>query len=295
MLTRRFVVAAGLAAAGSSALASLRGARAAGSAMDQFLAELKVLESDSGGRLGVAVLDTANGALFGQRLGERFAMCSTFKLLVAGAILARVDAGKENLARRIRFSRGDLVPFSPVTKELIDGDGMSVAELCQAAMTRSDNTAANLLVASLGGPSAITAFARSLGDEVTRLDRVEPGLNEGKPGDDNDTTSPRAMAHSVQALTLGHALQPVSRDQLIAWLRASATGDSRLRAGMPAGWRVGDKTGSGSNGTANDVAVIWPPQRAPIIVAVYLTQAHEKKQNATIAAVGRAAVSALGG
>lgn len=289
------MVAGGLAAAGSAVLAGGRGARAAGPATDQFLAELKVLESDSGGRLGVAVVDTASGAQFGQRMDERFAMCSTFKLLLAGAVLARVDGGKEQLSRRIRFGRGDLVAYSPVTKEMIDGDGLSVAELCHAAVTRSDNTAANLLVASLGGPSAVTAFARSLGDQVTRLDRVETELNEGKPGDDKDTTSPRAMAHCVQALTLGGALQAGSRDQLVAWLRANATGDSRLRAGMPAGWRVGDKTGSGNHGTANDVAVIWPPQRAPVIVAVYLTEAQEKKQNATIAAVGRAAVSALGG
>jgi beta-lactamase class A len=254
-----------------------------------------VLEADSGGRLGVAVVDTAGGAPFGQRLDERFAMCSTFKLLLAGAVLARVDAGKEQLARRIRFGRGDLVPFSPVTKEMIDGDGLSVADLCHAAVTRSDNTAANLLLASLGGPSAITALARGLGDQVTRLDRIEPELNGGKRGDERDTTSPRAMAHCVQALTLGNALQAASRDQLVAWLRANATGDMRLRAGMPAGWRVGDKTGTGDNGTANDVAVIWPPNRAPVIVAVYLTEAQEKKLNATIAAVGRAAVSALGG
>ncbi len=274
-----------------------RRAYAAGGPADAFAAELKKLEADSGGRLGVAVLDTATGNVIGQRLDERFAMCSTFKLLVAGAILARVDASKEDLTRRIRVSSGDLVAYSPVTKMHVGGDGMTVQDLCEAAVSQSDNAAANLLVASLGGPPQVTAFARTLGDLVTRLDRVEPGLNEGREGDVRDTTTPQAMALNLQALSLGRALSPASRDLLVAWLVGNKTGDTRIRAGLPTGWRVGDKTGSGSNGTANDIAVIWPQQRAPIIVSVYLTQAKgaADKHNATIAAAARAAVVALGG
>ena len=172
-----------------------------------------------------------------------------------------------------------------------------VKELCEAAVSQSDNAAANLLVTSLGGPPQVTAFARSLGDLVTRLDRVEPDLNEGREGDVRDTTTPQAMALNLQALSLGNALSQASRDLLVAWLVGNKTGDTRIRAGLPTGWRVGDKTGSGSNGTTNDVAVIWPQQRAPVIISVYLTQAKVSadKQNATIAAATRAAVVALGG
>ncbi len=295
MLNRREIVVAGVALAGSALIG--RRAHAAGGPADSFAAELKKLEADSGGRLGVALLDTGSGAVIGQRLDERFAMCSTFKLLVVGAILARVDAGKEDPTRRIRVSSGDLVAYSPVTKMHIGGDGMMVKELCEAAVSQSDNAAANLLVTSLGGPPQVTAFARSLGDLVTRLDRVEPDLNEGREGDVRDTTTPQAMALNLQALSLGNALSQASRDLLVAWLVGNKTGDTRIRAGLPTGWRVGDKTGSGSNGTTNDVAVIWPQQRAPVIISVYLTQAKVSadKQNATIAAATRAAVVALGG
>ena len=292
MLNRREIVMTGVVLAGSV----LIGSRAhAATAADTFAAELKKLEADCKGRLGVAVLDTATGAIIGQRFDERFAMCSTFKLLAAAAILGRVDAGKEALGRRIRFSASDLVSYSPVTKERTGGDGMSVAELCEAAVTQSDNSAANLLVASLGGPPQVTAFARTLGDLVTRLDRVEPDLNEGQEGDVRDTTTPQAMALNLQALSLGKALSSASRDQLVAWLVGNKTGDTRIRAGLPAGWKVGDKTGTGSNGTSNDVAVIWPQQRAPVIISVYLTQAKGSadKQNAAIAATARAAVVAL--
>lgn len=235
------------------------------------------------------MLDTVTGAQIGHRADERFPMCSTFKALAVSAVLKRVDAGKEDLARRLRFGKSDLVPYSPATEGRIGGDGMAVAELCEAAITRSDNTAANLLLASLGGPAEVTAFVRTLGDPVTRLDRIEPALNEGKEGDPRDTTTPIAMASDFRSLVAGDALSSGSRDQLIAWLVGNKTGDTRLRAGLPAGWRVGDKTGTGERGTANDVAVIWPPQRAPILVAVYLTQASVsfERQNAIIAAVAR--------
>lgn len=294
---RRFVAAAAMTAlAARGGLGTSGIARAAAVAPETFAAELKRLEAESGGRLGVAVLDTGTGTIVGQRMDERFAMCSTFKLLATAAILARVDAGKDDLSHRIVFKGRDLVAYSPVTKDRPGGDGMTLAELCEAAMTRSDNTAANLLVGRLGGPARVTAFARRLGDKVTRLDRLEPHLNLGRPGDERDTTAPKAMAANLQALVLGNVLAQPSRDQLTAWLVGNKTGDTRLRAGLPASWRIGDKTGTGNHGTANDIAIIWPPQRAPIIVSTYLTQASIDLdgQNAVIASVGRAAAALTG-
>jgi beta-lactamase class A len=272
-----------------------RAAAAAGFS-ERLAAELAQIETESGGRLGVAALDTLTGARAVHRGDERFPMCSTFKLLAAGAILARVDAGKERLERRIRFARGDLVDYSPITKDRVGGDGMSVAELCAAAVTVSDNTAANLLLATLGGPAGVTAFARALGDAVTRLDRIEPELNEAIPGDPRDTTSPAEMLANLHALVLGNALSAPSRDQLTGWLIANKTGDARLRAGLPASWRVGDKTGSGGRGSTNDVGIAWPPQRAPIVIAAYLTETSkpDEQRNATLAAVGRAVAAGLG-
>jgi beta-lactamase class A len=292
---REFSKAAGAAFIGYS-LAGWAGLVRADAGLDDRLAkELTRLEAESGGRLGVAVLDTLTGARIGHRADQPFPMCSTFKVLAVGAILGRVDAHAEKLDRRIVFTKADLVSYSPVTEHQLGGDGMSLADLCEAAMTRSDNTAANLLVASLGGPAQVTAFARTLGDPVTRLDRVEPDLNSGEPGNPRDTTTPDAMASNLRKLVLGEVLSSASRDRLTAWMIGNKTGDARLRAGLPAGWRVGDKTGSGMHGTANDVAVIWPAERAPIIVSVYLTGASGSadQQNATIAAVARAVSAAL--
>lgn len=254
------------------------------------------LEAGSGGRLGVGVLDTASGRMIGHRLDERFPMCSTFKVLAAGLVLARVDRKQENLDRRVSYAKSDLVTYSPATEKHVE-DGMTIAELCEAAITLSDNTAANLLLASFGGPAGFTAFVRSLGDETTRLDRIETELNQALPGDPRDTTSPRAMAQDLRGLTLGDTLSATSRAQLIAWLRANTTGGTRLRAGVPPGWTVGDKTGTGGRGTANDIAVLWPPQRAPLIVTVYLTGATvvRDQQNKIIADVGAAVADAMRG
>jgi beta-lactamase class A len=263
---------------------------------DALAAELARIEKTVAGRLGVAVRDTGTGRRRGHRLDERFPMCSTFKMLASAALLARVDKGVEDLGRRIRYSSADLVPYSPVTKEHV-ADGMTLAEICHAAITQSDNTAGNLILASLGGPAALTRYARSIGDPVTRLDRTEPTLNEAIPGDPRDTTTPAAMAANLEALALGDTLSPRSRDQLATWLVATETGDARLRAGIPKDWRVGDKTGTGNRGTANDIAVIWPPQRKPLTVSVYLTEtkASLDDRNAAIAAVGRAVAAWLDG
>jgi len=231
----------------------------------------RAIEASVGGRLGVAVLDTATGELAGRRLDERFPMCSTFKALAAALVLARVDAGQERLERRIVVARADLLEWAPVTSKRVGGAGMTVAELCEAAITVSDNTAANLLLASAGGPAGVTAFARRLGDDVTRLDRTEPTLNEGAPGDPRDTSTPRAMARTLRRLMLGDALSDRGRAQLVQWMSANTTGGQRLRAGVPFDWRVADKTGTGRLGTTNDVGVLWPPRRAPLVIVAYLT------------------------
>jgi beta-lactamase class A len=261
----------------------------------QLAGDVTKIEAEIGGRLGVAVLDMRAATQFGHRADEPFPLCSTFKLLAAAAILARVDAGKECLDRRIRFEAGDVVVYSPVTKDRIGGAGMSLEEICDAAMTASDNTAGNLLLASLDGPAGLTAYARSLGDTVTRLDRNEPDLNEALPGDPRDTTTPAAMVSNIRTLLFGNALSVGSKEQLTAWLVGNKTGDTRLRAGLPKHWQVGDKTGAGEQGTTNDVGVIWPPGRAPVIVSAYLTgtSAAPEQRNMTLAAVARSVASAL--
>lgn len=259
---------------------------------DRIASRLRAIEHASRGRLGVQILDTANGTTFGHRADERFLMCSTFKLLASALVLQRVDRGQESLERRIVFGRVDLLPHSPVTEQHVGGNGMTLGELCEATVTTSDNAAANLILASYGGPPAFTAFARSLGDPVTQLDRTEPSLNAWQDGV-SDTTSPRAMLASLQRVTLGDALSPASRATLLRWLRANTTGETRLKAGLPAGWLIGDKTGTSdgdaqTGGTTNDIGIVWPPNRAPLLVTAYLTgsQASFAARNATLSRVG---------
>jgi beta-lactamase class A len=256
---------------------------------------LRQIEQHSSGRLGVCVLDTQTGRRIGLHENDRFPMCSTFKLLAAAAILRRVDEGQEQLDRRLIVRSEDIVVYSPITKGRIGRAGITISELCEAATTLSDNTAANLLLASLGGPSAVTDFARSLGDTVTRLDRIEPDLNQAVPGDPRDTTTPAAMLGNIHALILGNALSAGSRDHLTGWILGNQTGNRRLRAGLPSGWRCGEKTGSGDRGTSNDVGVLWPPRGPPIIVTAYLTEAKAgfKRRDAALAAVGRAVAEAF--
>jgi beta-lactamase class A len=253
------------------------------------------IESERGGRLGVAVLDTGSGAEAMHRANERFPMCSTFKLVAAAAILARVDIGREKLDRTITFGPGDIVVNSPTTSARVSEGRMSLGELCEAAMIVSDNTAGNLLLANLGGPAGLTAYARSIGDNITRLDRIEPELNQALLDDPRDTTSPAAMLSDIKSLVLGNVLSQASRKQLTDWLLGNKTGGPRLRARLDKTWRVGDKTGSGERGTTNDVGLIWPPNRDPVIATIYLTGSSGSgdQRNATIAAVGYAIGSAL--
>jgi len=253
-------------------------------------ARLAELEKRSGGRLGCAFLNTATGSVIGHRADERFPMCSTFKASAAAFVLERVDRGAERLDRRIVYSARDILPNSPVTKPHVGGKGLPISELCRAAITVSDNTAANLLLASFGGPAALTNFWRSIGDPVTRLDRKEPELNEGAPGDPKDTASPAATVENFRKFVLGEVLSRASREMFSKWLIANTTGDARLRAGLPHDWRVGDKTGTGGHETSNDIAVIWPPNRKPFVVAAYLTQGStsDHDREAILADVGRA-------
>jgi beta-lactamase class A len=235
-------------------------------------ARLAEIDKRSGGRLGCAVLNTSTGMVVSHRGDERFPMCSTFKASAVAYVLQRVDRRAERLDRRIVFSEHDILSHAPITKLHVGGDGMAVADLCAAAITQSDNTAANLLLASFGGPPALTSFWRAIGDTVTRLDRTELELNEGRPGDPRDTTSPEVMLENLRKFVLGDVLSPTSRRMLSGWLIANTTGDARLRAGFPRNWKIGDKTGTGGYQTSNDIAVIWPLKRKPLVVAAYLTQ-----------------------
>ncbi|QIG80670.1 class A beta-lactamase [Stakelama tenebrarum] len=223
-----------------------------------------------GGGIGIAALDTGSGRRIDFDSISRYAMCSTFKLPLAGMILARNDAGVLQLDEEIGFGPDDMVPYAPVTERFLDRGAMTIAELCEAAVTLSDNVAANLLLRRIGGPGAFTQWLRSIGDTTTRLDRIEPALNSNLPGDPRDTTTPGAMLDTVNKLVLGNVLAPASRAGLAQWAVACETGDNRLRAGLPDAWRIGDKTGTSANGAANDVAIVWPPERPPFLIACFI-------------------------
>lgn len=255
-------------------------------ALDSIEARLVALERRHGGRLGVAIRNTGSGRRVAHRGDERFLMCSTFKLLLAAAVLQRVDQGEEKLDRRIVFGKDALLEWAPVASKHVGAPGMTISDLCGAAITQSDNTAANLLLKQIGGPQAVTAYARGLGDPVTRLDRMEPVLN--RHDGDKDTTTPLAMIGDVHKLLLEEALSSASRERLTNWLLANRTGGDSLRAGLPLDWREGDKTGSGETAT-NDVAILWPPQRKPLLVAAYYENpaAPAKARYNVLAEVGR--------
>ena len=257
------------------------------------------IERRRGGRLGVAVSDTGSGETAYHRADERFPMASTFKLLVAGAVLARVDDGAERLDRRVALPRTGLVPWSPATEpRAARGEEMTVVALVEAMMTISDNTATNLLLAAIGGPAGLTAFLRArLSDPVTRSDRDEPAMSEGRPGDARDTSSPAAFLASMRALTLGDALTLSSRERLVLLMKANQTSPRLLRARLPLGWQVADRTGAAGHRTSNVVALLWPPRRAePVLLAAFLTEgpAERAERDAMLVEVGAAVAAALG-
>ena len=291
MLRRTFLIGATCAAASTFARA-----RPTAFGGDRFRRGVLALERKAQGRFGLALLNTGDGARFAHRSDERFPMCSTFKLPLAAAVLGRVDLGRERLDRPIPIAASDIVAHSPMT-ELRVGRTATVAELCEAIMTESDNAAANILLTTIGGPAGMTRFMRRLDGGVSRLDRLEPALNESLPGDPRDTSSPAAMARTLGAIAFGSVLSPASRDLLVGWMRANKTGQRRLRAGLSEGWRVGDKTGAGANGSDNELAVLWPPNRPPLLVAAYLTGTPLpfERTNAIHAQLARLIVASAGG
>jgi len=265
MITRRQALAATL------ALACARGAWPAESASRA----LKRIRERIGGRLGVDVLDSQSGRRFGIDEGSRYAMASTFKLPLVAALMWQIDRGAFGPDRALAVDRKDLLPNSPAVEARLaaGASAMTVRELCAAAITQSDNAAANVLLGGIGGPAALAAFFRdSVGDDVTRFDRREPELNSNSPGDPRDTTTPRAMVDSMLRIFTQDVLSLPSRAMLIDWMIASRTGLDRVRAGIPRGWQVGDKTGTGQNGAVNDLVVAYPPGRRPIFVAVYMSE-----------------------
>ena len=281
MLTRRSFI------AGSAILSLLATTGTLASASNHdFYWDVAELEKNYGGRLGVTVIDTATGQVYSHRGRERFALCSTFKILAAAYILSRFDQGKENLSRKIAYSKEQLVAYSPETEK---HEEMTLSDICRAAIIYSDNTAGNLMLESFGGPEELNKYLASIGDNVTRLDRYETDLNDVRKGELRDTTTPLAMATTLQAIMAGDVLSGTSKRHLKDWMLDNTTGDKRLRAGLPKNWKIGDKTGSGNRNETNDVAIIWPPKRLPLIVSVYYAESSlsSNKRNEVISGIGK--------
>ncbi|MFE2912793.1 class A beta-lactamase [Kitasatospora indigofera] len=273
--SRRGVVTGAAATALTVALPTAGPAFARGPDDGGTTGRLRALEQAHSARLGVFALDTVTGRTVLHRADELFPMCSTFKTIAVAAVLRDLDRDGEFLAHRIRYTEQDVAAsgHAPVTG--LPGNlagGMTVAGLCAAAVDHSDNAAANLLLRELGGPGAVTRFCRSVGDDVTRLDRWEPDLNSAEPGRVTDTSSPRALGRTYARLTLGGALRPRDAKRLTGWLLGNTTGADRLRAGLPEDWTVADKTGTGAYGTTNDVGIARPPGRGPVVIAVLSTK-----------------------
>jgi beta-lactamase class A len=278
--------------AGHATTASAKVSAMATPAAERTDQAFQALEKQHDARLGVWAVDTGTGRVVSWRAGERFAYASTHKVLSSGSVL-RQDSMKR-LNTVVKYTSKDLVDYSPITEKNV-GTGMTVRALCDAALRYSDNTAANLLFRELGGPSALQAALRRIGDVTTHVDRIEPGLNTAIPGDVRDTTTPRQMGLDLQKYALSPLLPKPKRALLIDWMRRNTTGDALIRAGVPSGWTIGDKTGSGDYGTRNDVAVAWPPHRAPIVITVFTTRSTKdaKTDDALVAAAAKVVVGRL--
>jgi beta-lactamase class A len=256
-------------------------------------ADFAALESTFGARLGVYAVDTGTGREVAYRADERFAYASTFKALAAAAVLQKYDLAE--LDRVVSYSRADLITYSPVTELHVD-TGMKLGDIMAAALHVSDNTAGNVMLDELGGPEGFTEALAALGDDVTRSVRWEAGLNDGVPGDPRDTTSPRAFATDLREFGLGDALSAEKKTVLLDWMRGNTTGQTLIRAGVPADWTVADKSGSGGYGVRNNIAIVWPPDGAPIVMAVMSTRdsPDATRDDALVAQAAAAAVAALG-
>ena len=233
--------------------------------------QLATLEQQHQGRIGVALYQPDTGLSYGYRAEERFPFASTFKALLAAAVLQRSEFDPQWLQRVVHYRADDLLSYAPITRPHL-AHGMSREALAIASVQYSDNTAANLLLEALGGLDEFNRFVAALGDQKFRLDRQEPDLNSALPGDNRDTTTPAAIATTLSRLTLGNGLAAPQQARFNAWLKGNTTGDAAIRAGVPSGWIVGDKTGGGGYGTTNDIAVLWPPQGTPLVLALYFTQ-----------------------
>ncbi|PRX70314.1 beta-lactamase class A [Nonomuraea fuscirosea] len=270
-LTASLLAGAALTAAPATA-ATAPAARAAISGEAQVKKELRALEASFKGRIGAYAIDTASGRTLAYRSGERFPLLSTFKAMACAAALHRARTSQPGLMDKVvKWTAADLKPNSPTTEKHVK-DGLTVAKLCRAAITLSDNTAGNMVLKQIGGPAGLTRYFRTLKDPVSRLDRWETELNDWAPKDRRDTTTPAAIARDLRAVTTGGALSAKDRERLNGWLIATETGGARIRAGLPKSWTVGDKTGTNTEiGAGNDIAVAWPAGRkaAPIILAVY--------------------------
>lgn len=258
---------------------------------DPILLAAQAAESQLKARVGLSVHDTGNGRSWHYRAEERFPMASTAKTLVCATLLQQ---GSAALAKPVQITQRDILSYAPVTEGMV-GQSVPASQLCAITMRTSDNTAVNAVFDVIGGPSVVTAFLRSINDQSTRLDRIEPDLNEGTPGDVRDTTTPQAMEQTLRALVLGQALSTEARDQLTEWMISNEVGGPLLRAGIPSDWKIGDRTGAGGHGTRGVAAVMWPPQRAPIVAAIYLTEteASIEARNAAIASIGQAIAAAV--
>jgi beta-lactamase class A len=253
------------------------------------------LEKRASGRIGVAAFDASRNKRIEYHADQRFLMCSTFKALAVAAILKRVDENKDQLDRFVRYDEKQLLEHAPVTREHVKEGGMTLDALCAGAITQSDNTAANLLLDSIGGPKGVTELARTLGDNSTRLDRMEPELNTGKDGDDRDTTTPAAMGRDLERLLTSDFLTQASRTRLEGWMQANQTGATLIRASVPKDWKVGDKTGRSSNGATNDVAILRPPSGGPVFLSIYtiVPAVSSEERDKLVAEVAKAALDAL--
>jgi beta-lactamase class A len=255
------------------------------------------LERRHNARIGLYAIDLGTDATFYHRASERFAMCSTFKTYAAARVLQLADQGRIDLNTPIPISGADIISNSPLTERRVGGT-MSLAELCEATLIQSDNAAGNLLLRTIGGPNEVTTFARTLGDDQTRLDRWETDLNTAIPGDLRDTTTPQALCLGYRQLLTGNALSPSSRTSLEGWMRANVTSDQRFRAALPPGWTTADKTGTGGYGSTNDVGLIFGPNGQRVLAAVLARSGDDRNDtpplNAAVADTVRAVLDAFG-